>query len=123
MAGTVRMANMCGASLEDMCPKQRSLAEGKVWDDSDWWMDLWQDTEVGKNAYRVLCEANIAGATLPADVAAFTARHSLVHDAECEENIDDDRCFYYDDSVNLSVDEICELASLLRKWDIRNAFC
>ena len=122
MAETVRIANMCGASLSDVIEKQRSLSDGKDWQDSDYCEDKFLDTGLSASALGLLCEANVAGAKLPADVMAFMARHAMVHDAECALNIDDDQCFSYSDSLDLSVDEICELAALLRKWDIRSAF-
>ena len=69
---------------------------------------------------RMLCEANIAGAQLPAAVVDFMARHSMVHGAECAENIDGDHCFF--DKPILAVNDECKLAVLLQKWDIRSAF-
>ena len=122
MAQVVHMANECGASLSDMIHPQRELRDEWCWEDSDWWLDVFEDSGVSKNALRMLCEANTAGATLPASVAAFMARHSMVHEAECAENIDNDQCFLYSESLHLSVDEKCELAALLRAWDIRSAF-
>ena len=68
----------------------------------------------------MLCEANVAGAQLPAEVVDFMTRHRMQHDANCAENIDGDQCFC--DKPDLSADEICKLAGLLEKWDIRSSF-
>ena len=109
-------------SLNDVIEPQRSLDDGKWWDDSDAMLNLYEDTGLRQNALSVLCEANVAGAALPAGVVAFMARHGLVHRAECAAYIDDDQCFLADGDLDLSVDDACELAALLRDWDIQTAF-
>ena len=100
--------------------KQRSLDDGKFWGDDDWWLDQFEDSEVGSNALLALCEANVAGATLPPDVVAFMAQHRMVHDDECADKIIDDTCQF--DESDLGVNDLCELAAMLCKWDIRTAF-
>ena len=121
IAKAVRIANMCGASLSDIFPPQRSISDGQCWgsDCGDSWWDLFSNSGLTSSAYRMLCEANVAGASLPAGVIAFMARHNMVHVAECAGEVFDD-CFSDDD--DLSVDAECELAALLRDWDIRHAF-
>ena len=63
----------------------------------------------------LLCECSIAGASLPDDVVAYMAAHNMVHEAEHND------CFH-SSVCELGNADICEIASLLRKWDIRTAF-
>ena len=116
---TVRIANMCGAGLMDMFHKKQTLEDGKVWDDSDACMDIFEDTNMETHATAMLCEASIMGVVLPADVAAFMTSFSMVHRDDCAEQLHDgDPCFTDED---LGVDDVCRLAELLRGWDISRA--
>ena len=114
---TVRIADMCGTDLLELLQPQRTLEEGCFWSDSDYCMDKFADTELGTRATAMLCEANIAGIVLPEKIAAFMKRLDMVHLDDCEEQLDDgDPCFTDDDS--LDVDDVCQLAGLLRDWDV-----
>ena len=89
--------------------------------DSDGCMDSFENTLLQTHATAMLCEANIAGVVLPADVAAFMARCSMVHGADCAEQLrHGDPCFTCDRDL-LDVDDVCRLAELLRGWDISRA--
>ena len=119
MDAVVRLAGEGGGSLDDAVMPERSIDDGKGWEGSDNGMeDLFDHTGMRKTALHVLCEANATGAALPAEVVAFMAYHGMAHDAECAE--DHELCFISD--VYLAEDEVCELAALLRAWDIRSAF-
>jgi len=115
----VEIANECGADLVDMIHKTNELSSGFRGEDGG--HDDFLNCMIGSTASRVLCEANVTGAKLPDDVIAFLASHKMTkHREDCVEQIDDgDGCF---DLYELSYNEVCEIASLLREWDIRTAF-
>ena len=119
IVGLVEIANECGADLVDMIEKTNELSHGYSGEDGG--VDDFLNCLIGSTASRFLCEANVTGAKLPDAIIAFLASHKMLkHHEDCEEQLEDGDPFF--DLHELGYTEICEIASMLREWDIRTAF-